>query len=1283
MAAYTRQSSFADGNTINASLFNNEYDAVAAAFVNTSGHKHDGTTGEGPVIGLIGDANVATPLNKVLIDSTNDHIEFYVDVSSSAVQQAYMADGVFAPVTDSDVDLGTSSLYFKNAYIDTVTTTGNVTVGGTLTVTGAATIAGNLTFGDAASDTVAFSADVASHLLPSADNTYDIGASGSEWKDLYIDGVANIDSLVADTADINGGTVDGAIIGGASAAAITGTAITGTSFVIGSANIAEAELETIDGITAGTVAASKAVVVDANKDIGTFRNVTIDGTFSDGNYTFDTSGNVSGLGTIGSGAITSSGTVTFGSISDGTITATAFVDEDNMSSDSATLIPTQQSVKAYVDSQIATEDTIAELNDTTISSVASANILIYDGTDSWDNKAISGDATIATTGALTIASGAVETAMIAADAVDGTKLADNAIDSEHYTDGSIDTAHINDLNVTTAKIAADAITGAKIADDAIESEHYAAGSIDTAHIANDQITAALIADNAIDSDMYVDGSIDTAHYAAGSINSTALGADSVTAAKIADDVVNSEHLAAGGIDLEHMSVNSIDSDQYVDGSIDTAHIADDQITYAKIQNISADERILGRVSGADGVIEELTKTQVLTFANIEDGADVTDATNVTAAGALMDSECSSLASVKAINQGLTTSSDVTFADVTVSGDLTVSGDTTTVNTATLAVEDPLVSLATGNNSSDAVDIGIYGLYDTSGSQDLYGGLFRDANDSGKWKLFKDNQAVPTTTVNTSGTGYAVGTLVSNLEGSVTGNVTGTASTATEATNITAVANNSANETVYPAFVDGATGTQGIETDTGLTYNPSTGLLSSAGVTASGTVTYGSLSDGSITITAFVDEDDMSSDSATLVPTQQSVKAFVEAQAGGIASVAADTTPQLGGDLDVQTNDIVSTSNRPITITPNGSGDVIIDGLKYPQADGSAGYFLKTDGSAQLSWTALTAGAIPNDLIDSQHYAAASIDNEHLADDAVDSDEIAAGAIDNAHLATGAVSNAKIGNNEIDSQHYVDGSIDNAHLAANSVDSDNYVDDSIDAAHLANSINTDIATGVTAGTTAAAALPKAGGTMTGHLTLNDNAFLRLGTSSDMDIYHNGTNSFIQNATGDLHVDVANDMILDVGGGDIRFYLSGSEYGKFDLAATNLNIYASVQDGDMKFHGNDGGSAITALTLDMSDAGAAIFNNNVTAYSDERLKSNIETIDNGLDKVSQMRGVTFIRNEKKGSGVIAQELEKIAPELVKTADDDMGTKSVAYGNIVAYLIEAVKELKSEIEQLKKDK
>ena len=108
-------------------------------------------------------------------------------------------------------------------------------------------------------------------------------------------------------------------------------------------------------------------------------------------------------------------------------------------------------------------------------------------------------------------------------------------------------------------------------------------------------------------------------------------------------------------------------------------------------------------------------------------------------------------------------------DVTIAGNLTVNGDTVTINTATLSVEDPLIILASGNNAADSVDIGFYGLYDTSGSQDLYAGLFRDANDSGKFKLFKDLQAAPTTTVNVSGTGYAVATLVANIEGDLTGN----------------------------------------------------------------------------------------------------------------------------------------------------------------------------------------------------------------------------------------------------------------------------------------------------------------------------------------------------------------------------------------------------------------------------------------------------------------------------------------------------------------------------------
>ena len=150
-------------------------------------------------------------------------------------------------------------------------------------------------------------------------------------------------------------------------------------------------------------------------------------------------------------------------------------------------------------------------------------------------------------------------------------------------------------------------------------------------------------------------------------------------------------------------------------------------------------------------------------------------------------------------------------------------------------------------------------------------------------------------------------------------------------------------------------------------------------------------------------------------------------------------------------------------------------------------------------------------------------------------------------------------------------------------------------------------------------------------------------------------------------------------EFQFFGSGTETGVINLASSNFNIESKVSDKDIIFKGVDGGSDITALTIDMSEAGAATFNDNVTAYSDERLKENIRTIENGLDKVEQLRGVTYTRDEKESIGVIAQEVEKILPEIVLTADDEMGTKSVDYGRLTAVLIEAVKDLSAKVKEL----
>ena len=196
------------------------------------------------------------------------------------------------------------------------------------------------------------------------------------------------------------------------------------------------------------------------------------------------------------------------------------------------------------------------------------------------------------------------------------------------------------------------------------------------------------------------------------------------------------------------------------------------------------------------------------------------------------------------------------------------------------------------------------------------------------------------------------------------------------------------------------------------------------------------------------------------------------------------------------------------------------------------------------------------------------------------------------------------------------------------------------------------------------------TFNNNIIFGDNGKAIFGAGTDLAIFSDGSDGNIQ-SSGDLRIDTA--------GSDIRLLVSSTQYGSFSESSSDFLITASVQDKDIIFRGNDGGSGINALTLDMSEAGAATFNNNVTAFSDARLKDNIETLEDGLAKVEQLRGVTYTRNGRENVGVIAQEVEKILPEIVLTADDEMGTKSVDYSRITAVLIEAVKDLSARVKEL----
>ena len=147
------------------------------------------------------------------------------------------------------------------------------------------------------------------------------------------------------------------------------------------------------------------------------------------------------------------------------------------------------------------------------------------------------------------------------------------------------------------------------------------------------------------------------------------------------------------------------------------------------------------------------------------------------------------------------------------------------------------------------------------------------------------------------------------------------------------------------------------------------------------------------------------------------------------------------------------------------------------------------------------------------------------------------------------------------------------------------------------------------------------------------------------------------------------------------------------AAELNILDGVTSTASELNLLDGSTAGTvvaskAVVVDSSKdvsgfrnitATGTVQGAEVTATSDERLKSDIKTIDNALDKVMNMRGVSYVKQAEKGIGVIAQEIEKVLPEVVTDGE----YKSVAYGNIVGVLIEAIKEQQKQINELKKDK
>jgi hypothetical protein len=191
----------------------------------------------------------------------------------------------------------------------------------------------------------------------------------------------------------------------------------------------------------------------------------------------------------------------------------------------------------------------------------------------------------------------------------------------------------------------------------------------------------------------------------------------------------------------------------------------------------------------------------------------------------------------------------------------------------------------------------------------------------------------------------------------------------------------------------------------------------------------------------------------------------------------------------------------------------------------------------------------------------------------------------------------------------------------------------------------------------------GDSMTGNLSFNDSSEIRLGDGDDLKLYHDGSNSYVlDNGTGELRINSGN---------AVRIRKHDNETMALFTANGAAELY---YDNSKKIETTSAGITVT---------GAITATGDITAFSDERLKEDIRPLEDSLEKVQAIEGISFVKkndeDKKQKIGFIAQQLKEVLPEVVHENED--GIHSVAYGNITALLVEAVKEQQKIIGQLEK--
>ena len=470
MAAYTRQSTFTDGDTIFASLLNNEYDQLAAAFNVSSGHTHDGsTTGDGgPISKLFSNAiTFGTNVNAdvvVTFDATSndgvlswmedeDYFQFSDDILLSTDEKILFRDS--AIFINSSVDGRLNIAADTDVVVDTTTfdVNANTEISGSLTLGSSTAVSSVLDEDNFASDSATALATQQSikayvDAVTASVNAQDLDFQGDSG------GALNID-LDTETLTIAGGTgidtvgsgnnltvnIDATVATASSTQTFTnktidangtGNSITNLEVADFASGVLDTDITSVSG-SDDTLASAKAIKTYVDAQVATVPTGDITAVVAG---TGLSGGATSGSATLNIDTATTVDISTSQALSNKTLTSpvintgvsgSAILDEDDFASDSDTKLATQQSIKAYVASQVATANELSELTDVNITSAADGALLFYDtGTSKWIDNVVSGDITIADTGVATIAAGAVDNAMLSGN-IANSKLVNDSV----------------------------------------------------------------------------------------------------------------------------------------------------------------------------------------------------------------------------------------------------------------------------------------------------------------------------------------------------------------------------------------------------------------------------------------------------------------------------------------------------------------------------------------------------------------------------------------------------------------------------------------------------------------------------------------------------------------------------------------------------------------------------------------------------------------------------------------------------------------------------------------